>query len=306
MRKILLTGGTGFVGRQCLSRLAHHDFEVHAISRGAPPPDLARAAVWHAADLLDQASVERLLESVRPTHLLHLAWYAEPGRYWTAVDNFDWVRASLHLVRRFQESGGARVVCAGSCAEYRWGSEPCHEQRTPREPATTYGRCKHHLQELVDEHARSTGLSSAWGRIFFTYGPHEHTSRLVASVVRSLLREEPARCTHGRQVRDYLSVEDVAGAFVALLESDVTGPVNVGSGEGVAVRDILLTLARRLDAEELLQLGAREPRPGEPPSIVADTGRLREEVGWSPTLTLGEGLERTVAFWEARRVRQAT
>src|SRR5207245_614301 len=83
--------------------------------------------------------------------------------------------------------------------------------------------CKLALASLLEAYAGQTGLSQAWARIFFLYGPREHPKRLVSSVIRSLLRGERARCSHGQQIRDYLHVEDAAGALVALLESEVTG-----------------------------------------------------------------------------------
>ncbi len=134
-------------------------------------------------------------------------------------------------MRAFRAAGGTRVVTAGSCLEYDWNYGYCSEVATPLRAA----HALRHLQARAaaadvgaDDAAR--WFTSAWGRIFFLYGPHEHPDRLVASVIRSLLAGEPARTSHGNQVRDYLYAGDVADAFVALLESDVTGPINIASG----------------------------------------------------------------------------
>ena len=82
-------------------------------------------------------------------------------------------------------------------------------------------RCKLALSQVV---TRPPGdLSTAWGRIFYLYGPGEYPSRLVPSVIGSLLHDEPARCTHGRQLRDYLHVADVASAFAAILDGKSRG-----------------------------------------------------------------------------------
>jgi nucleoside-diphosphate-sugar epimerase len=84
------------------------------------------------------------------------------------------------------------------------------------------------------------GRSSAWGRIFFLYGPHEHPDRLVASVIRSILAGQPARTSHGRQIRDYLYADDVADAFVAVLDrgaQGVSGPYDIGTGVGTTIAD---------------------------------------------------------------------
>ena len=130
------------------------------------------------------------------------------------------------------------------------------------------------------------------------YGPREDPRRLVADVIRSLLAGREARCSEGRQLRDYQYVGDVAAVLVALLDSVVTGPVNIGTGRAVAVRDIVLAIADRLQARELVNLGAIPTAPDDPPMLEADIGRLSEEVGWHSATTLEEGLALTIDWWK--------
>lgn len=205
--------------------------------------------------------------------------------------------ASLALLQAFAEQGGRRVVMAGSCAEYDWEHGRCMEDVTPRTPATVYGTCKNALQDMLAVYARQYDLSSAWGRVFFLYGPHEYPSRLVALVIRSLLRGQPALCSSGEQVRDFLYVSDVASAFVALLDSKVQGPVNIASGEAMTIRNVVAETAMKLGCPELLRLGARAPSTQEPPILLADVRRLKEEVGWRPGFDLNRGLDATIAWW---------
>lgn len=302
MRRVLLTGATGFVGRHCPAELLSRGFEVHAVSsREVPAGDASRVA-WHRADLLEPGAARGLVGRLRPTHLLHLAWYAEPGRFWTSTENFRWVQASLELFEAFAAAGGRRVVAAGTCAEYEWGGGgPCVEARTPLRPATLYGACKHGLRVMLEAFAAQERLSAAWGRIFFLYGPHEDPRRLVSSVTRALLEGRPARCTHGRQVRDFLHAADVASAFVALLDSEVEGAVNIASGEAVTLKEVIGTLGELTGRGDLIELGAVPAPAGEPPVLVADVGRLREEAGWAPGRDLRAGLAETVAWWREGR-----
>ena len=119
------------------------------------------------ADLLAPGLAEALVREVRPTHLLHLAWYAEHHAYWTAPQNLDWVGASLRLVRAFAEQGGTRAVLAGTCAEYDWTQGVCVEGATPIRPRGLYGVAKDAVRRVVEAFAAGAGLSAAWGRIFF-------------------------------------------------------------------------------------------------------------------------------------------
>jgi nucleoside-diphosphate-sugar epimerase len=100
-------------------------------------------------------------------------------------------------------------------------------------------------------------------------------------------------------VRDFLHVADVGDAFAALLDSDVEGAVNIGSGEGVAVAEVVQRIAELAGRPDLVELGALEAPPDEPPLLVADVGRLHEEVGWRRFRSLDEGLRETVEWWRA-------
>lgn len=294
--RVLVTGASGLIGRRVLARLQERGFEVVAVARRIPqdrPPPIT----WLAADLLDDDARRLVLERAGATHLLHLAWYAEHGRFWEAPENVAWTAATVRLVQEFSAAGGQRAVLAGSCAEYAWGgSAPLHETGSAVEPATLYGICKDATRRVV-EHVMP---DSAWGRIFFLYGPGEHPDRLVASVARSLVAGQRAPTSTGEQLRDFLHVDDVASAFAALVASDVTGAVNVGSGRAVTVKRIVQSIAEVSGRPELLDIGAFPARPGDPGEIVADVCRLRDEVGWRPQIELEAGLAATVEWWRGQ------
>jgi nucleoside-diphosphate-sugar epimerase len=253
---------------------------------------------WHRADLLAEGEAQALLARVSPTHLLHFAWYAEPGRFWTSTENLRWAATTIALVHDFAEHGGRRAVVAGTCAEYLWGdAEPRREDVTPLEPATLYGIAKNATYTLLHSAAGQLGLELAWGRVFSPYGPHESPARLVASVTRGLLLGERVPTDRGTQIRDLMYVTDVAEAFVAVSGSALTGAVNIASGDGVSIRSVVDAIAAATGGEALLDIGARPPRPDDPEELVADITRLRNEVGYTSAVDLRDGIERTVAWW---------
>jgi nucleoside-diphosphate-sugar epimerase len=305
MNRVLVTGASGCIGRHLVPALVARGWEVHALASDRSRDDalpvsgakVSRDVTWHTGNLLRAGDAESVVRAASPTHLVHLAWYIAPGRWAAAAENFEWVQASLALIGAFKAHNGMRVVTAGSCLEYDWRYGYCSETLTPCTPHTVYGACKHALQILTSALAREGSLASAWARIFFVYGPHEHPDRLVASVIRSLLAGEPARTSHGRQVRDYLFVEDVADALVRLLESDVTGPINVASGQAITLRDIVSEIGRQTDRSELIQLGAIAQATTDTPLVVADTSRLTAELEWQPRWDLERGIEKTIAWW---------
>ena len=293
MSRVLVTGAGGYLGRHVVDALVGRGHEVvgvrsgEGVASGDDARTRSRSAAredvrWLTADLLDPAAARQAVAAAEADGLVHLAWYAEHGRFWTAEENLDWVGATLALLRAFADAGGRRAVCAGTCAEYDWTVPgPYDEAVSPLRPATLYGAAKHATRIAAEAYAEQAGLSFAWGRIFFSFGPGEPEGRLVPSVVRALRAGEEARVTEGRQVRDFLSVDQLADAFAAVMESDVQGALNVASGEGIAVRDLVAAIAAEIGRPELVNYGALPTREDEPTQLVATVARLRGEVGWT-------------------------
>jgi nucleoside-diphosphate-sugar epimerase len=296
VKRVLVTGATGFVGRWALDELLARDFEVHACAARELPGG-AGPVRWHRADLLAAGVASSLVTAVRPSHLLHLAWYAAHGRFWQAPENLGFVRASLELLQAFRESGGTRATVAGTCAEYDWAQGTCVEGATPLAPRTLYGTAKDALRRLLEAYARESGLSWSWGRLFHLYGPQEDPRRLVASVITAMLAGQEAPCSHGRQLRDFMFVADVAAALVALLDSAVEGPVNIATGVPTSIRELVGAIGELLGTSHLARFDALATPEGDPPTLVADTRRLRDEVGFVPRTDLRSGLEQTIRWW---------
>jgi UDP-glucuronate decarboxylase len=279
--RVIVTGASGFIGTHAMRILAERAVDVHV----------------SCVDLLqDLAGFRELVTRLQPTHLLHLAWYAVPGAFYSALENYAWPGATIAAVQAFAEAGGTRVVIAGTCAEYHAHSGFLSEDSTLLAPTTPYGVAKDAARRLVESYARQVNLSTAWARLFFIYGPGEHSDRLVPSVIRSLLAGQEARSTEGRQIRDFVHVADAANALVATLLSDVAGSINVSSGEPVSVRDVVQTIGEELHATHLLRIGTL-PSQGEAPMIVGDNRRLREELGWQPRFDLRSGIADTISWW---------
>jgi nucleoside-diphosphate-sugar epimerase len=232
--------------------------------------------------------------------------------YWTSAENFRWLGASERLLRSFHAHGGCRVMMAGSCAEYDWSragvcdellSPLADDQAAPNDPAVAappYTACKIALQRILADFGHRERLSTVWGRIFFQFGPHEHPDRLVPSVIRNLLLNQEAPCSHGRQIRSFLHVADVGEAFAAVLDSELEGPVNIGSDERIAVQDLVGRIGRQIGRSELLRLGARAASAAEPLLLVPEIHRLRDGARWRPRFTLNEALSDTIEWWRGR------
>jgi len=292
--RLLLTGATGFVGRQLRQQLGS-GFELHCTSRG-PGESIGR---WHRLDLRDPDASIALIETIRPEVLVHAAWNTQHGEFWEAKDNDDWLAAGRALFSAFARVGGRRIVACGSCAEYPGaGDWPRREGERipPSAPATGYGRAKLALLEYL----RDLPVEYAWARIFLAYGPHEDERRFVPSVARALLNGRPARCSFGGQVRDFIDVRELGRAIALLVRAPLTGVINLGQGKPVSIAEAACLLGAIAGKPELIELGALPDRPGEAPLLVPDLTRQTDELHFHPGIDLRTGLGDALEFWSTR------
>jgi UDP-glucose 4-epimerase len=299
MKRLLITGARGFIGRHCIDLALHAGYEVFATTSGQGV-DLDPRINWHQVDLLSPRAAQKLIDDVRPSHILHLAWVTEHGSFWTSPDNLAWLRVGIELVSAFADHGGERFVSVGTCAEYDWSSDaPLVENVTPDLPQTFYGQIKLTHHDVLMACAKRFGFSAATGRIFLLYGPHEGANRLVPIACRKLISGERADFSSGQQLRDFLHVSDVAGGLITLLNSDIEGICNVSAGEGTRIGQVVTHVGELLGRSDLINLGALPDRPNEPTTIVGDSQLLRS-TGWTPLISLADGLRTCVDFWKTQ------
>lgn len=300
--RVLLTGATGFIGSHLARLLVREGHEVTAIIRPGSDRwrigDIESQLCIIAGDLRALSGVADRLRARRPDICIHLAWQGWSGKA-EADANLSSLGLSLELLRMMPDLSCRRFVAAGTCFEYGITCERLAEA-TPLTPHDLYGACKKSLFEVAQQFSLLTGVSTATPRIFYSYGPYEDARRLVPSITQALLRGEAAKVTPGEQVRDYLHVADIASAIWTLARSDITGAVNIASGEPVTIAQVARQIGELLERPQLIHLGALKYRDGEPMHILADATTLRKELRWSPRFDLVRGLAQTVEWWQER------
>jgi len=293
MNRLLVTGGSGFIGQNLLPIIDTGKYEVHCIS--SKKRTEASDIVWHHCNLMEQRELAKLFQEVQPSHLIHLAWSTEPGQY-NLPDNFKWMEAGMNLLKLFQEYGGKRVLLAGSGVEYDWSYGQCSEETTPVSNETLYGACKNLLREYSHAFLKHHKISYAWCRLFFIYGPSENPLRLVPHVITSLLNGETATVRSGDLYRDYLYVKDYADSLLHVMESDFQGVVNIGSGEPNKIEYIANLIGEIIGRNELIKF--ERPARITNRTVVADTSILNNQIGWKPKMSVKESLVETIEWWK--------
>ncbi len=288
--KVLLTGAGGFIGRHVLNQLLNAGIDAVVVGRSRP---VGYTGDFIEADLLQNEDCGDIIQRAGASHLIHLAWYAEHGQYWTSPLNLRWVDASVRLAEAFCANGGQGVVIAGTCAEYDWSHGYCREDNTPLNPTTLYGAAKDATRRLVMAVCARHQVPCAWGRIFLPFGQGEFAGRLIPSLTEVFRGVRAPFGVNAHAYRDFLHASDVAEGFFRLLTEGADGAYNVCSGEPTRLAEVVTTLASLLDADPEPVLALTTERPAEPPLLVGESLKLKA-LGWRPALTLAQGLEHTL------------
>jgi nucleoside-diphosphate-sugar epimerase len=291
--RALLTGATGFIGSHVARTLLARRDEVHALSR----PDSSR---WRLSDVEDRISwhepgptdgeLRATIEAIGPDVAIHLAWYAEPGRYLDAApENLQSLAGAVRLFDALVASGCRHVVLGGTCLENR--------------PATTIYAATKAAMHQVAEHLGAAGLASTCAHIFYPYGPGEDQRRAVPSVINALLRGHPIAVGDGPQERDYLHVADVATALCALVDGSAPPSVDICTGQTTPVREVFEMIGIKTGHPELIRFGELAPDDRGFPST-GDPSPLAHR-GWRPNFDLSAGLDDSIQYWRGQQRRSA-
>jgi len=285
MKRVVLTGATGLIGKEAIKPLLNKGFEVYALTIDEKNTDCG--VNWVKANIFDAENIKRVFESIKPLYLLHFAWVAS-GDYLTSDVNYELRDASLNMLKEFHKNGGKKAVFAGTCFEYEFKDEPLKET-DKLNPQTIYAQCKNELREKAQMYCKENGISFGWGRIFYVFGKNENEKRLTAHVINSLKNGKEVVINNGDLVKDYMYTKDIAGAFVKILDTDVDGCINICTNNGISLKDYTKLIAKKIGREDLLII-KNEPTE-QPRLIVGSNSRLKNEVKYELQYNLDKAFE---------------
>jgi UDP-glucose 4-epimerase len=263
-------------------------------------------------DCADAEAVRAALEDIRPSTVVHLAASLTRTSEPDAADTQwrDTFVAGRNVVQAAALAGVGHVVVLGTMEELGRHSGVLTVDLAPR-PHTTYGLCKSLVREVAAFEARRTrDLRVDWVRPTTVYGPGQRGPMLVPAACAAARAGQPASFTSGEQARDFLYVDDLLAWITLAVDERVSVKGargfhlhHLGTGEGVAVRDVLAEVATSFGGARFA-LGALPQRPGEPLVQVAPAYTTTDSVlgSWSPAVGWREGVGRTVAWWRSQPV----
>lgn len=310
MAKILVTGGAGFIGSHVVELFLEKGYEVAILddlSTGRES-NLDPRAKFYKMDIRSP-EVREVFEAERPDYISHHAAQMDVRRS-VAQPLFDAdvnILGSINLIERAKEFGVKRFVYISTGGAVYGEPEyvPCDEAH-PINPICQYGASKHTVEHYLFMYHVNYGLNYTVLRYPNVYGPRQDPhgeAGVVAIFTGKMLAGEPVTINgDGEQTRDFVYVGDCAYAnYLAVTVEHQPGIFNIGWGRPTSVNDIFNTLAKITDYPHAALFGPA--KVGETRHIYLDAAKAKKELGWSPTLSLGEGLEKTVAYFkETERV----
>lgn len=270
MTHVLLTGGTGFVGRQIRARLLERGCRVRMAVR-AQTDDVRGVEKVTVDDLFTAQDDELAALCDGVDTVIHAAWYAEPGKYLESDRNLTCLSGTLRFARAAIDAGVNRFVGIGTCFEYDLSAGYLRPE-TPLAPATLYGACKASAFLTLSRLMAREQRSFAWCRLFYLFGEGEDARRLVPYIRQCLEAGETAKLTSGRQIRDYLDVRDAGRLVADAALGDAEGPINICSGIPITVGDLARRIADEYGRRDLLAFGAKADSPADPACVIGKPG----------------------------------
>ena len=292
--RVLVTGGTGFIGRNVVDELIRRGYEVHSLVYPPFAPE-KEGLVQYEMNLLDNKQLEEFFNLHSFENLIHLAWYVGPKCHIHDL-NLDWTIATLNLLKLFKESGGKKFLGAGTISEYEYKYGYLVEEQTPTDPQTLYGNTKNAIFNIAKVYCKQNNIEFKWPRIFNLYGPAEKPQRLMPSVINSCLKGEDVKVSDCLKFQDYLHVEDTARGIVDVFEADIQGAVNICSGKPMQLRAIVEKIAQLTNFKGNILWGAIPAAFGD--DLVAGNNEKLKSTGWTQKYSLDEGLKMTIEWWK--------
>ena len=268
---VLLTGATGFVGRQVLRALSEQGAQVRLVVRDEKQSELVCQVCVESLVLSPDIFVEDAswwAKACRGVDIvIHVAWYAEPGRYLQSAKNLDCLIGTLQMAKGAVQAGVRRFIGVGTCFEYELSSGTLSAE-TPLQPLTPYAGSKAAVFMALSQCLPQQGLEFAWCRLFYLHGDGEDARRLVPYLRNNLAAGQPVKLTSGKQIRDFLDVREAGQMITATALGHQQGAVNICSGIPITVRQLAEQIADEYGRRDLLEFGARPDNLIDPPYMV--------------------------------------
>lgn len=305
MERVLITGGTGFVGSNFVYKFLELGHEVHLIVR--ENSNLKRIVpimdkvVLHAVDLFSEQDVEKCVKKIQPAIILHFAAYgAYPARQKETRETIDTnILATVNLLHACNKISFKCLINAGSSSEYGEKDHPMMEEELA-EPNSLYGVTKVASTLYCSYFAKKFDLPIVTARLFSPYGYFDNRNRLMPSIISSALSGKVFNAPSPSPVRDFIFIEDVMSVYLKIIANanSIKGQVfNIASGVQYSIGEIISIVEEITNRKINVVYGGVGIHQHEPKMWVADISKIQKILNWTPQTTLKEGLQMNIEWF---------
>lgn len=291
--KVLLTGATGLIGKELIKPLLERGYEIFAISRN--PLQNTQYITWLSGDLFDTQFIKYCCEKAKADILVHLAWKVTKD-YATSNENFSFLASSISLLQEFQQNGGKQVFFCGSYFEFDLSQTVLTEQSKLAPEKMAYTFCKNELRKIAEKFCQQNAMDFCYGRIFNVFGHNEEKNRLTRQILDCLFANKEVIIKSGPLQKDYMYSREIAAAVTEILKSNVQGTINICTGKPIAIKDIALTIARKLHKEHLIKF--QDDFGNQPLCVYGDNTKLLAETAYKPQYSFEQAIDEIIATYE--------
>jgi len=294
--KILITGAGGFLGSN-LCNLLSNKHSILALSRSFDKLEINNNIICQSLDMADYVHLRTAITNFQPEIVIHCAWMGgnsskDTNELWQA-DNIIY---SNELLKFCSFANVRNFIGFGSSAEYGNQINTLSED-TICKPSTMYGITKNAFKIIAENYCNNNNINFSWVRPVFTYGPRDVNTRLIPKTIMSLLKNEDLILNKCTAIVDYLYVEDFCRAVECIVEQELFGDFTISSDNEINIRNLVENIYDKIKSKSNLIFDDTKIDNSHQ-YICGSSQKLKSLSDWSPTISLDNGLDKTIYYFE--------
>lgn len=304
-KKVLITGGAGFIGANLTRKLIKLDYDVNLLIRSSTDlwrlKEILPQIKIHKTDILNKQKLSEKVKSINPSIIIHLATHTKYRNHQDFEQMAETnIMGTLNLLDASKNINYSLFINTGSSSEYGTKNDPMRETDL-LEPISFYAATKASATLLCQVFAKQYGKPIATLRPFSAYGPHEEKDRFIPTIIKAIIDNKPIKLTSGSQRRDFIYIDDIVDIYIKTIaaEKELSEQIlNMGTGTEYTNDEVVEILFKVTGKKVPIEKGAFPKRLWDTPHWVANISKTKRLLNWSPSFTLEKGLMATYLWYK--------